>query len=533
MSVDTKLSIAKSAKNFFIGTILSRVFGMLRDVSMAIFFGSSPHIAAFFVAYRFSNLFRRLFGEGTLNSIFIPHFEAIRQIDNKKAAYFYRDLFFSIVTILLFIVIIIESGLFFWIKFQINENTKEIIYLISIMLPGLVFICLYALNNALLQCHKRYFLPAAAPTLFNIIWIVCAVLFKDQLPKTAMIALSFGVIIAYLVQWLLTVPSSFTNLEKLDYKEWLRPKIFSEEIKKILKPFFFAILGIGAVQINSALDPIFGRIADIKGPAYLWYAMRLYQIPFTLFGIAISSALLPPLARAYKQDNIDRFKEFLNTSIVRNMLLMIPCSIGILVLGSLAINLIFGRGNFDQTSTVNTAQCLWGYVLGLFPSSLVLILASGFYAKKKYFVPAVSSISSVGLNILLNAAFIFILNWKTISVAVATSLSSFLNAYILYRFLKNEHQNLFEKKNIISFFKITVCSLVALFFVIIVGLYLKEPSVYLLLNLKPYVFPRSFMIQLSSFLVYFIVYVSTFLIAAYFMKVKDIINLLKKTSTSS
>ena len=168
---DSHISIKKSASSFFYGTLLSRISGMARDMVLAYFFGSSVAISAFMVAFRLANFFRRLLGENSLQAGFVPHFEAIKSQEPHRAALFYRDLFFTMLVILIFVVIGSELILFISGIFILDHNVKQIVYLTAIMLPGLIFICLYSLNSSLLQCEKSYFLPAVAPVFFNLIWI--------------------------------------------------------------------------------------------------------------------------------------------------------------------------------------------------------------------------------------------------------------------------------------------------------------------------------------------------------------------------
>jgi len=195
MSVDTSNSIIRSFKNFFLGTFFSRISGFLRDIFMAFFFGASPHIASFMVAYRFANLFRRLFGESSFQATFIPYYESLRLEDKEKASKFYRDLFFSLLFFLVLIVLFCEGSLFFASKFIKNS---QIISLTQIMLPGLIFICLYALNSAFLQCHRNYFLAAAAPIAFNVTWILCAIFFRKTIDEKFVFILSVFIVFALL-----------------------------------------------------------------------------------------------------------------------------------------------------------------------------------------------------------------------------------------------------------------------------------------------------------------------------------------------
>nr|NGX36455.1 Lipid II flippase MurJ [Candidatus Anoxychlamydiales bacterium] len=206
MSTDTSFSIARSFKSFFIGTFFSRISGLLRDILMAFFFGTSPHIAAFMVAYRFANLFRRLLGEASFQAGFVPHYENLRLEDKKKASIFYRDLFFSITFLLAIIILLTEMFLFSSSSLFKNNET---INLTKIMLVGLVFICLYALNSSFLQCHQSYFLPSVAPAIFNVVWIGCAIFFRNVETEKFIFILAFFIVVAFFFQYLTTAFSSF------------------------------------------------------------------------------------------------------------------------------------------------------------------------------------------------------------------------------------------------------------------------------------------------------------------------------------
>ena len=152
---------------------MSRISGMLRDVSMAYAFGTQPSIAAFMVAFRFAHLLRRLFGEGALQTAFIPEFEALRHHNEERAFTFFRSLT-AILSLFLTLLILLCCGVlacFMWFG-NLHPDNYEILLLTLIMLPSLLFICLFGLNASLLQCEKSYFIPSVAPVAFNGIWVV-------------------------------------------------------------------------------------------------------------------------------------------------------------------------------------------------------------------------------------------------------------------------------------------------------------------------------------------------------------------------
>lgn len=460
--VDTTHSIYRSARHFLAGTFFSRLSGLFRDMAMAFCFGSAPEIAAFMVAYRLANLFRRLLGEGNLQAGFVPQFETYRQESEHRGALFYRDIAFSLGCILLLAVLCLEGLLWGLLSWMTDPDWKYILELAMWMAPGLFFICLYALNSALLQCQKRYFLPAVAPVVFNFIW-VWAVLCLWHLPlMQAIQGLSMAVTLAFMGQWLATAFAQRSYLQQtLQKGEWFRPRLFSGEWKAFLKPLSLGTIGIGAVQLNSALDAIFARFADAAGPAYLWYAIRIEQLPLALFGIALSGALLPPLSRALQEGALERYQELLRGALKSCASLIIPCTFGMFALGGVGVNLLYGHGDFLIEDVQQTTICLWAYGIGLFPSVLVLLLAAGFYAQKEYRWPALASVISVALNILLNALFVFGLQWGAISIALATSIGSFCNALILTMGLRQKVGSIFAVDFWAYCGKMTFCSAVA------------------------------------------------------------------------
>lgn len=429
--MDSSLLVIRFAKRFFAGTVLSRISGALRDVAMAVYFGSGPEIAAFMVAYRFANLFRRLFGEGSLQAGFIPHFSSMQ---GKPALYFYRDCAFSLTALLLLVVSFLE-GVLWGISCFLETEWREIVFLTMRMLPGLLFICLYALNSAFLQAEKKYFLSGFAPVLFNCCWIAFALLASSFPMHEAMQFLSFGVTVAFALQWAITA-TQVRKMISLSWKEWFRPQLFSDDLKKMVRPITLGIIGVGATQLNSALDAIFSRLSDLSGPAYLWYAIRIEQLPLALFGIALSGALLPSLSRAMAEGAIDRYKELLHKGLRHSAILLVPCTFGLFALGGPGLNLLYGHGDFSSADIRATLHCLWGYGIGLLPSVMTLLLATGSYAQKSYATPTVASVIAIVFHVLCNTALVFGFHLGAFSIAVSTSLAAFVNCGILVYYCK-------------------------------------------------------------------------------------------------
>lgn len=436
---DSPRKMIRSAASFFSGTMLSRVTGLLRDIAMAFAFGTEASLAAFFVAFRFAHLLRRLLGESSLQTAFVPGFEALRKESKStdRSLRFFIDLYAALSLILLLVIGVGTAvGLSFdhFFRDVWSSGTMEILTLSLLMLPSLFFICLAGLHTAYLQCERSYFLPAAAPVAFNLLWIFGVLFLASVPPQEAMPKLALCIVVACFFQWLVTLPKVTQLLirDGLNFNHFSTINPFSNDICSMWKPLVLGIVGIGAAQINSAFDAIFARFAESSGPAYLWYAIRLQQLPLALFGIALSGALLPPLTRAIKEGDLTRSSKLLDVAVHRSMLLIVPITAGLFILGYRCIDLLYGYGDFNVQSVAGTTDCLWGYSLGLIPMTLVLITAPIYYARADYRTPTIASVMSMILNMALNVLFVLKLNLNASSIALATSLCAWVNlAYLI------------------------------------------------------------------------------------------------------
>ena len=425
MKLDSPQFVFRSAAKVFSGTLISRITGMLRDIAMAFCFGTSPTLAAFLLSYRFVYLLRRLFGEALLHQGFIPHFETLRSQDPKAGAVFFRDLMTTMAILVGGVILVGEGGL--------ALIAGQTAHLSKLLLPGIFFICLFGISSGLLQAEKTFFLPAASPALFNCIWIVGIFFLRNLSIESAFAGLALLLFFAHIAQFGVTVPKTWGYLRcHLSLSECFKPHPFSPELKRLLRPLLLGVLGVAPLQINSAIDGVFARFASLEGPAYLWYAIRMQQLPLALFGLSLSSALLPSLSRAFQAKDTQHFSTLLRSAEIRMFTLIFPCVIGILVLGAASVNLLFGHGDFGLTSVIGTTKCLWAYGLALLPASFVQILAPAFYAQKDYTRPAIGFAISTVLNIGLNSLFVFYFHLGASSIALATAFSSFFNLIYLY-----------------------------------------------------------------------------------------------------
>jgi len=458
---DSLHTIQKSTVGFFSGTMLSRISGMCRDISLAFCFGTHEALAALFVAFRLTYLARRLFGEGILQAAFVPLFEEIRQQDSQRGLYFFRDLAVLWTLLLLIFSLTTISCINLPLQFfSLSHSTREIIFLISIMMPSLIPVCLFGLNTSFLQCQRRYFLAGVSPLFFNLIIILAAFSLRHYTPTHVMPYLAISIVLACVTQWTASfLPIFYRYRSSFHFSRNIQ--LFSPDLQRIWKPFLLGLIGIGASQINNALDAVFARIADPEGPAHLWFSIRFQQLPLSLFGIALSGAILPPLSRAIQTEDTERYHHFLAFGIRQVIALLLPCAAILFLLGMPMINCIYGHGAFQKEAIVLTTGCLHGYALGLIPMGIIVILAPAFYAKKNYLVPMKGACISLSLNLILNSVMIFGLGWKAISISIATSVAAWVNALYLSYMLRKEIGSLLSVPAHISCLKTGIVTLMA------------------------------------------------------------------------
>lgn len=430
MAAETSLSLSFYIKRFFSGTLLSRISGLGRDLSMAFAFGDHPSVAAFMIAFRFSNLLRRLIAEGPFQLAFVPFFEGLRTQDTVRANFFFRRLTLLMALLLIVITGLAEGMMTFLSSFwQISDANQEIISLTAWLAPAIIFICLYGLNISLLQCYDCFFISTFAPFICNAIWIFAALYLRNQEPQLAMPSLAKFVAIGFIGQWLVTLPQTLKRVSA-HWKEWLSFSI-PPEVKELAKILSLSALGVGATQVNAFIDVLFARYADLQGPVYLWYAIRVQQLALAIFGIACVTTIVPRLSRAIKNHDFTNAYHYFSFSYQRIITVMLPCMFALIALGGVVCNLIYGRGSFSEMAVSQTTLCLWAYGCGLVPTTMVMLFSATLYAYSNFRIPTVISIISMSINLSLNALFVLGFHWGAVSTAIATALSAWINCILL------------------------------------------------------------------------------------------------------
>lgn len=427
-------------------TMASRVLGFVRDILMAAALGTGPVADAFFVAFRFPNLFRRLFGEGAFNAAFVPLFAKRLEGDGEAVA----ARFASQAMAGLALVLVVLSAAFMvampWAMVVlapgfVSEPAKYdlAVDLTQIAFPYLFCMSIVALLSGVLNSLHRYWAAAAAPILLNVVLITAlliAIATGEASRPGAGYILAVGVAVAGFAQlamlWFAVRHAGFAI-------PLVRPR-WTPEMKRLVELGIPGLVSGGITQINIVVGTV---IASLQAGAvsYLYYADRLYQLPLGIVGIAIGVVLLPELARHLRAGRIDEALTTQNRSLEFALVLTIPAAIALAVAAEPIISVLFQRGAFDEGDAVNTAWALRAFALGLPAFVLIKVFQPAFFAREDTRTPMVLALVNLVTNVVLSLVLFFTFQaaglMPHVGIALATSVAGWLNALLLWGVLKN------------------------------------------------------------------------------------------------
>lgn len=460
-----------------LGIMISRVLGYFRDMLVANAFGAGFYADAFYAAFRIPNLFRRLFGESSLNAAFVPVFSEYITRESKQKTEEFLSIVTTVMVVLLTTITIL--GIIFSlpiIKIITWGFPKEKILLTSkllqIMFPYMIFICLAALSLSVLNCLKIFFVPAMSSSSLSIAEILFILFIAYSLPEEKRI---FGLAVSVLIGGILQFMVNFIMMGshyklKLNFKKFFY-YLTLPEIKRIYILFIPVVIGFSIDQINALIDTVCASFLKEGSVTALYYSNRLMQLPLALFAISLTTVALPQMSQEAVSFDYKELKETLFHSLRNILYFILPASFGLIVLGKEIIKALFEHGKFTSSATLMTYSCLAFYSLGLLFFSTTKIFTSVFYALKQPRYPVKIAGYMVVLNATLN---IILMRFLEVGgLALATSLSSFIASVFLYRRIKKILN--FSLTPIRSvFIKIFISNVFFIFFLIGVKILIKS-----------------------------------------------------------
>ena len=462
--------VVRAAGVVGIATMLSRIFGFLRDMIVASLFGAGLTTDAFFVAFRIPNLLRRLLAEGSLTVSFIPIFTEYLRNRSKEEALELADITFTALSILL--VAVSLTGVLFsplivtvmapgFVKTPAQYDLT--VFLTRLMFPYIFLISLVALCMGILNSLRHFAAPALAPVVLNLAMIAAALTLRGffQEPITALaIGVMAGGVLQLVMQWPFLVRMGVHLKPNFHFRH---PGM--RRIGLLMLP---AAFGAAIYQINIFIGTILASFLPTGSISYLYYADRIVELPLGVFAIAVGTATLPSFSEQVAQGRFEELKRTIAFSLRIILFITIPATVALIALRVPIISVLFQRGEFGIESTLLTAQALLCYAVGLWAFSVIRIIVSVFYSLQDTKAPMKAAIVALIVNALCSLVLMFPL--KHGGLALATSIASAVNVGMLWVILRRRIGKLLDREFYRSLARTSLASLIMWGVILLVGL---------------------------------------------------------------
>ncbi len=429
-------SLVKSTSVVISMTMISRIFGFIRDMVTASLFGAGASFDAFSVAFKIPNFMRRLFAEGSFSQAFVPVLAEYQKHKSPDEVQRFLNAMSGTLGLSLLIMTVIGMVGAPWVVrlfapgFAVSGERFDLaVTMLRITFPYLMLISLTAFSGAILNTYSRFWVAAFTPVFLNIIMISAAFWLSPHFAKP-IIGLAWGVFIAGIIQLFFQWPF-LKHLRKMP-----RPQIQFRDpgVRRVLKLMVPALFGVSVGQVNLLVDTIFVSFLVIGSPSWLYYSDRLMEFPLGVFGVAISTVILPNLSRHHAAQSEEHYSLTLDWALRAVLLVGLPAGVVMAVISGPMLSALFQHGTFDGYAVTMARKSLTAFALGIAPFMLVKVLASGFYAKQDLRTPVRIAVIAMITNTVLNCLLIWPLAHA--GIALSTSLAALVNGGLLYVFLR-------------------------------------------------------------------------------------------------
>jgi len=432
------------------GILFSRILGFLRDLLTASALGANIYSDIFFIAFKLPNLFRRIFAEGAFTQVFIPAYARSLHRGVFSANIFI--VFLSVILLITLLVNILPALATRAIAVGLDANTIELASpFVAINFWYLPLIFTVTFLSTMLQYKHHFATSAFSTALLNISLILALYLSHDKSQIEIVYYLSFGVVIGGTLQLLVHIIAlyklGFTKLLVGGFKYLrVKSKIIKKETRKFKQQFFPAMWGNSTAQVSAFLDTFLASFLTTGSISYLYYANRIFQLPLALFAIATSIALFPRVARYIKNKDEEQALAFLQKAFWFLTFLLTASTIGGFILSHEIIWLLFERGAFEATDTLNTNAVLQMYMIGLLPYGLQKLFLLWLYSKNMQMQAAKIATFSLLAYVLFSLSLISPMGVS--GLALASTISGFVSFTLTIRAfgVKNFLNILLDKK---------------------------------------------------------------------------------------
>jgi putative peptidoglycan lipid II flippase len=458
-----KKQILKSASIISLVTIVSRIFGYVRDQRISFLLGTTLSADAFVLAYRLPNLFRRMVGDGVVTASFIPVFTSYMRDSSADLWKFANRLFWTlalalaVITVLgvIFSPVVIKS---FSSSQDFSNSWAEAISLNRIIFPYLFFAGLAALGMGILNSFHNFALPASTTALQNLSIIIFSMAVVWHYFESPAVSLAVGVLVGGALQFLILVPQLVRRGMRFDFGLSLaHPGV--KNFAQLMFPRFF---GMGIAQINFYVDTFFATAPRMPhgSLAALYVSDRVMELVLGGYAIAVATAILPMMSHQAAANDYEGLKRTFTFALRIVAYITIPAALGLMVLREPIIRMLFQHGRFVAESTRLTARPLLYYAAALPALACVKLIVPAFYSAGDTKTPVVVAIFSFIINIALNFLFLHFLfrRFQNGGPALATVLATFFDFFTLFFIFRVRYGALGSLQISRSIGKISLCA---------------------------------------------------------------------------
>lgn len=405
------MSLIKAAATVSSLTLLSRITGVVRDMLIARYFGSSAATDAFYVAFRLPNMLRRLFAEGAFQQAFVPMLSDVKATKSEEDVKNFIDRVFSLLASILVLTSVVgvlcAPALVWLIAGGLAENPEGFDLAAEMtrwMFPYIFFMSLVAMSAGVLNTWKHFAIPAVTPVLLNVSFIAFTLLLAPRLDQP-IFALAVSVIVGGVLQLGIQIPS-LIKLGVLPHPVNPLKAARDATVIRVMKLMIPALFGVGVAQLSLLINTNIASRLETGSVTWLSFADRLMEFPTALLGVALGSVLLPSLSSAFAKNDLVRYNALLDHGLRLVVLLAVPAAVGLGLMAEALVALLYQGKNFLVFDVHQTSLAVMGYSFGLLGLIAIKILAPAFYARKDIRTPVrVAAVSLVCVQ-LCNLCFV-------------------------------------------------------------------------------------------------------------------------------
>lgn len=447
--------VAKAALGLMVATLFAKILGFGRELALASAYGASGISDAFLVSMNIPAVIFTAIGT-SLGTAFIPIYCEVNSNKGQKGSIKFTNNVFNIVVIIC-LVLSVLGVIFtpilvklFAMGFE-GETLRQAIYFTRVMILGLAFLGMSYIMMAYLQVKENFIIPGLMPIPYNVL-IILSIFVSVQINPNL---LPWGTLFGLSLQFFFQLP--FAMKKGYRYKPYVNIK--DENVKKMLWLITPVLIGVAVNQVNSIVDRTIASTLVEGSISALNYATKLNQFVMGMFIVSISSVIYPVLSKLSTENNKAKFNESIVRSINTVIILVIPISIGAIILANPIVKLLFQRGEFDSRATQMTAYALIFYSIGMIGFGLRDILGKVFYSLQDTKTPMINGVIAMVLNIILNIVFVKLTNMQLAGLAFATSISALVTIILLFISLRKKIGPFGGKSIVLVVFKTSIASL--------------------------------------------------------------------------